>query len=87
MGSTLGEVSKNPNAQITISHRRAANGSGHQTRTSFALEYGILERLFMLDCYQEVLRPGGTCPQHCLYHNALRRILVCRNDQFLLRVL
>lgn len=42
IGSTFGEVSRNPNAQIMSSHRRAANGIGHQTRTSLALEYGML---------------------------------------------
>lgn len=84
--STSGEVRRNPNAQMMSSHRRAANGIGHQTRTSLALEYGILT-LFVLDCYQEVLRSCGSCAQHCLHNDALWRIAICGYDQFLFRIL
>ena len=80
---TSGEVRKNPNPQIMISQRRAASGNGHQTRTSFALEYRMLSVLFVFHRDQKVLCTGGAGAQHRLHDNALRRIAVGGYNQLL----
>lgn len=82
-GFTSGEVRKNPNPQIMSSQRRAASGNGHQTRTSFALEYRMRMALFMFYRDHKVLRTGGAGAQHRLYDNPLGGVVIGRYDQFL----
>ena len=69
---------------MMISQRMAASGTGHQTWTSFDLEFSMLRDDYScLTAIRKCCAPAERARNMACTTNALRRIVISGYDQFL----